>query len=392
MLLRNKSFCVCALSLLVICSCKNSPETLSVPRKIPMLPENGTVTSESASFFRKTFDELGKNLNSVLQLSEDCVLEVQNGQYKLKKGTVTEITSPTKQKLKNIKYQTMLPSVTGSYSFFRMLIPKKFVPEDAKFNVKYLNGEKLQDSKEGNVYSYYENSHSDFYGVFLPFSPLYDADHYFLSIQMAFNDGEKIAVYSTGEIKKSTFKEQTLNFPKGKSGELASASRKLYNKQQAARHELWRTVTAPLTKDVLQIGKPLDNTLRLTSDFCFTRKWFLNTGQLYSRDIHLGVDYGVPTGTPVYSLLDGVVVSSELQELYGNMVIVDHGLGLYTNYCHMSKRLKNADTLIEKGETLGEVGMTGAATGPHLHVEARIYGIPIDYRKLEYLPELFVSE
>jgi murein DD-endopeptidase MepM/ murein hydrolase activator NlpD len=113
---------------------------------------------------------------------------------------------------------------------------------------------------------------------------------------------------------------------------------------------------------------------------------------LYSKDVHLGVDYGVPTGTPIYSLLDGVVVSSGLQELYGNMVIVNHGLGLYTNYCHMNKCLKKSDTLIKKGEVLGEVGMTGAATGPHLHIEARIYGIPIDYRKLEYLPQLFVVE
>lgn len=390
MLQRNKISIACTLLSLFICSCKNSPEILSVPGKIPELPENGTVASESVSFFRKNHVSFGKKSYSVLQLSEDCVLEVRNGQYELKEGTVAEILTKPKQKLKNIKYQTMLPSVTGSYSFFRMLVPKKFVPKSMEFNIKYLNGEKLQDSKNGNVYSYYENRNFDFYGVFLPFSPLYDSDHYFLSIQMAFDDGEEIAVYSTGKIKKGTFKEQTLNFPKGKSGELASASRKLYNKQQAARHELWRTVTQPLTKDVLQIAKPLDNTLRLTSDFCFTRKWFLSTGQLYSRDIHLGVDYGVPTGTPVYSLLDGVVVSSGLQELYGNMVIVDHGLGLYTNYCHMSERLKNADTLIKKSETLGKVGMTGAATGPHLHVEARIYGIPIDYRKLEHLPELFV--
>jgi murein DD-endopeptidase MepM/ murein hydrolase activator NlpD len=104
------------------------------------------------------------------------------------------------------------------------------------------------------------------------------------------------------------------------------------------------------------------------------------------------VDYGVPTGTPIYSLLDGVVVSSGMQELYGNMVIVNHGLGLYTNYCHMNKCLVNADTVVKKGGILGEVGMTGASTGPHLHMETRIYGIPIDYRKLESLQELFVID
>ena len=226
----------------------------------------------------------------------------------------------------------------------------------------------------------------------MPFSPLYEQDNYSLSIRMSFRDGDKAVIYSVGEIKKKTFKEQQLNFSKGKSKDLESASRKKYNVQQAARHELWRTVTQPLTEDVWQITKPLDNISRLTSDFGFTRRWILDSGKQYSRDVHLGVDYGVPTGTSIYSLLDGVVVLSGMQELYGNMVIVNHGLGLYTNYCHMNKCLVNADSVIKKGGILGEVGMTGASTGPHLHIETRIYGIPIDYRKLESLPELFVID
>ena len=260
------------------------------------------------------------------------------------------------------------------------------------FSVKYFDGEKLQDSKKGHVYSYYEDSQINFYGVFLPFSPLYEQERYLLSININFRDGEKVVIYSTGLIGKTVYKEQTLKFPARKSKDLESASRKKYKIQQAARHELWKITNQPLNREILKVVKPLDNMARMTSDFCFTRKWILNNGKLYSRDVHLGVDYGVPTGTPIYSILDGVVVSSGLQELYGNMIIVDHGLGLYTNYCHMNKRLKKADTLIKKGEVLGEVGMTGAATGPHLHIEARIYGIPIDYRKLDCLPELFVVE
>ena len=386
MLQQNKKPYICVFwAFLFVCSCQNSPEIITIPNKISTLPISGFVTTQEGSFFKKDSD-------TILFLAEDCVLEVADGSYNLKKGTVMEIESPEKKRLKNIKLQTLFFAETGSFSFFRMLIPKKFVVEEIDFEIKYLIGEKVQDSKKGGVYSYYEDSLFNFYGVFLPFSPLYEQDNYSLSIRMSFRDGDKAVIYSVGEIKKKTFKEQQLNFSKGKSKDLESASRKKYNVQQAARHELWRTVTQPLPEDVWQITKPLDNISRLTSDFGFTRRWILDSGKQYSRDVHLGVDYGVPTGTSIYSLLDGVVVLSGMQELYGNMVIVNHGLGLYTNYCHMNKCLVNADSVIKKGGILGEVGMTGASTGPHLHIETRIYGIPIDYRKLESLPELFVID
>ena len=386
MLQQSKKPYICVFwAFLFVCSCQNSPEIITIPNKISTLPTSGFVTTQEGSFFKKDSD-------TILFLAEDCVLEVADGSYNLKKGTVMEIESPEKKRLKNIKLQTLFFAETGGFSFFRMLIPKKFVVEEIDFEIKYLIGEKVQDSKKGGVYSYYEDSLFNFYGVFLPFSPLYEQDNYSLSIRMSFRDGDKAVIYSVGEIKKKTFKEQQLNFSKGKSKDLESASRKKYNVQQAARHELWRTVTQPLTEDVWQITKPLDNISRLTSDFGFTRRWILDSGKQYSRDVHLGVDYGVPTGTSIYSLLDGVVVLSGMQELYGNMVIVNHGLGLYTNYCHMNKCLVNADSVIKKGGILGEVGMTGASTGPHLHIETRIYGIPIDYRKLESLPELFVID
>ena len=386
MLQQSKKPYICVFwAFLFVCSCQNSPEIITIPNKISTLPTSGFVTTQEGSFFKKDSD-------TILFLAEDCVLEVADGSYNLKKGTVMEIESPEKKRLKNIKLQTLFFAETGSFSFFRMLIPKKFVVEEIDFEIKYLIGEKVQDSKKGGVYSYYEDSLFNFYGVFLPFSPLYEQDNYSLSIRMSFRDSDKAVIYSVGEIKKKTFKEQQLNFSKGKSKDLESASRKKYNVQQAARHELWRTVTQPLTEDGWQITKPLDNISRLTSDFGFTRRWILDSGKQYSRDVHLGVDYGVPTGTSIYSLLDGVVVLSGMQELYGNMVIVNHGLGLYTNYCHMNKCLVNADSVIKKGGILGEVGMTGASTGPHLHIETRIYGIPIDYRKLESLPELFVID
>ena len=67
-------------------------------------------------------------------------------------------------------------------------------------------------------------------------------------------------------------------------------------------------------------------------------------------------------------------------------------LCLINNPSHKCLYSLNVDTVIKKGGIVGEVGMTGASTGPHLHIETRIYGIPIDYRKLESLPELFVID
>ena len=62
------------------------------------------------------------------------------------------------------------------------------------------------------------------------------------------------------------------------------------------------------------------------------------------------------------------------------MVIIEHGFSLCTNYAHLDKIYVKSDQFIKKGDIIGTVGNTGWATGPHLHWEARIYGIPVDPR------------
>jgi murein DD-endopeptidase MepM/ murein hydrolase activator NlpD len=91
---------------------------------------------------------------------------------------------------------------------------------------------------------------------------------------------------------------------------------------------------------------------------------------------HKGVDYAAATGTPIKAAGDGKVSFQGVQNGYGNVVILDHGAGITTLYGHMSrftKGLRNGER-VKQGETIGYVGMTGAATGPHLHYEYRING------------------
>ena len=135
MLQQSKKPYICVFwAFLFVCSCQNSPEIITIPNKISTLPTSGFVTTQEGSFFKKDSD-------TILFLAEDCVLEVADGSYNLKKGTVMEIESPEKKRLKNIKLQTLFFAETGSFSFFRMLIPKKFVVEEIDFEIKYLIGE-----------------------------------------------------------------------------------------------------------------------------------------------------------------------------------------------------------------------------------------------------------
>ncbi|HIL92560.1 MAG TPA: peptidase M23 [Cycloclasticus sp.] len=91
---------------------------------------------------------------------------------------------------------------------------------------------------------------------------------------------------------------------------------------------------------------------------------------------HKGVDYAASTGTPIKSTGDGKVIFRGVKGGYGRVVIVQHGQKYSTLYAHMSKygRYKKGSR-IKQGQTVGYVGMTGLATGPHLHYELRINGV-----------------
>ena len=83
---------------------------------------------------------------------------------------------------------------------------------------------------------------------------------------------------------------------------------------------------------------------------------------------HTGLDFAAPSGTPVFSVSSGEIISAGYEGAYGNRIVVRHWDGTETWYCHLSRFVKRSGE-VQPGELIGRVGSSGNATGPHLHLE-----------------------
>lgn len=100
---------------------------------------------------------------------------------------------------------------------------------------------------------------------------------------------------------------------------------------------------------------------------------------------HHGIDFVAPLGTPVSTIGDGVITFAGYKESYGNLIIIKHKNNYTSYYGHLSKFSKNIRKgfSVKQGDLIGYVGSTGLATGPHLHYELRMSGIPVNPFKLK---------
>lgn len=103
------------------------------------------------------------------------------------------------------------------------------------------------------------------------------------------------------------------------------------------------------------------------------------------REFHRGIDISTRMNAPVVCPADGVVESVSSDPGYGRTLEVNHGFGLLTRYAHLQKALVKPGQYVKRGETIALVGSSGRTTGPHLHYEVELKGVPVD--PLRYIIE-----
>jgi murein DD-endopeptidase MepM/ murein hydrolase activator NlpD len=119
---------------------------------------------------------------------------------------------------------------------------------------------------------------------------------------------------------------------------------------------------------------PLRGEVSVTSPFGGRRSY--NGGPATSY--HGGIDFGADEGTPVYAAATGRVALAEPLQVRGNVVILDHGMGVYTGYWHLSRIAAQAGQTVLAGDLIGYVGSTGLSTASHLHWELRVNNVQVD--------------
>jgi murein DD-endopeptidase MepM/ murein hydrolase activator NlpD len=111
----------------------------------------------------------------------------------------------------------------------------------------------------------------------------------------------------------------------------------------------------------------------VTSGFGFRTNPFTGLTQM-----HEGLDISNRVGTLIVAPAEGIVSDVGKDLVHGNILVVSHGFGMTSRFSHLSRVLVKTGQKVKRGDKIAEVGMTGKTTGPHLHYEVRLNGIPVN--------------
>ncbi len=134
-----------------------------------------------------------------------------------------------------------------------------------------------------------------------------------------------------------------------------------------------RAAQAAMLGGAYALGWPLPESVRITSPFGVREHPMLG-----GMRMHTGVDLGTAVGTPVRAVGAGVVRRASSDGINGRILILDHGRGVVTTYCHNDALLVRDGQRVERGQMIARSGSTGRTTGPHLHYQIDLAGEPVD--------------
>ncbi len=322
--------------------------------------------------------------NNFIKIYPNTEIEINNGKVDFKYGMIFH--SDKKNGKYNIDAGFFLNNVWGKANYFRLKIPNNINSFEATTKIYYLDQNltltpTLNKLFVGKEYTYY--------GFFIPYSPLWLDKKIEVYTEISNNNSTICKIQKSIDIESVEWKKQTIKFSKAKSKELSTVDRKKYERERAERYAIWdENSENPFFKS--GFAYPVSNYEIVSSDFGLIREWILSDGTINSKSMHLGIDFPGVMGDNVYAPADGIVRLTGLNvEYFGNMIIIDHGHSLFTDYNHLNEIVVEVGQFVKKGDLIARMGATGAATGPHLDWGSRIYGVPIDPRTFLTIDELF---
>jgi len=185
------------------------------------------------------------------------------------------------------------------------------------------------------------------------------------------NNGKR-ELTSIVKIESKEFETIHLTLPEGKVT-LNPENQKRANEEAVLLKKIW-----PVNNGIQWNGK-FSKPLSTETSTEFGVKRIMNKKK---TSVHRGMDFRGKEGTPVKSLNAGTVVLNKDLFYGGNTLIIDHGMGLYSVYMHLSEFKASKGDKVAKGQTVGLVGMSGRATGPHLHLSVKLNGVSVNPESL----------
>ena len=248
-----------------------------------------------------------------------------------------------------------------------------------------LSDEKLKElraevaNKEFKAFPLGENGKA--YRLLFPVSVFASVKDYSFVIYGTDLAGNRAELKTSFRVKGGFFEQEIIEVPKAKEG--------IFTKIKEIQDDTARIKQALADLSPLQFwgGSFILPAIGVVSSPFGIRRVY-TTGSIVSY--HRGIDIANKEGTVVVAANRGRVILAEELVLYGNTVILDHGQGLISWYCHLERIAVKLGQVLAKGELIGLMGSTGLATGPHLHWEMQLAGMEIN--PLEWLKEDFVLE
>ena len=219
-----------------------------------------------------------------------------------------------------------------------------------------------------NVPCVLESEKSRVFECFIPIATDEIPNEYLVSINIEDKVGNTSVIEATYEVVSQIFKKQTI--------QLKKKMENLGSRSDFELEEIIKSATEGSPSKKLWVGRFYSPCVfkNISTEFGVIR-----TSMERGKYRHDAVDLNANPKSPVWACQDGVIVAKDNFTNTGNTVVIDHGCGIITLYGHLETFANiNVGDFIKKGNIIGTVGMTGYATGYHLHWEMRIYGIKVN--------------